>query len=70
MERSGFPWLLFREWSGADFPKQLKRNGQINLVGILPYELFCDLLDCAIRSDDITKEQEQRMLDLRAEKCS
>ncbi|KHD06776.1 hypothetical protein PN36_20925 [Candidatus Thiomargarita nelsonii] len=46
------------------------RNGQINFVGILADELFCDLLDCAVRSNDVTREQEQRMLDLRTEKCS
>jgi len=57
------------DYDEIDFTTKI-RNGQINLVGILPDELFCDLLDCAISSDDITKEQEQRMLDLRAEKCS
>jgi hypothetical protein len=55
---------------GIDFVTKIK-NGQINLVGILPNDIFCDLLDCAVRADDITREQEQRMLDVRAEKkCS
>jgi hypothetical protein len=40
-------------------------------IGILPNDIFCDLLDCAVRAYDITREQEQRMLDVRAEKkCS
>jgi len=56
-------------YDAIDFRTQI-RKGKINLVGKLPDDLFCDLLSCAVRADDITREQEQRMLDILSDKCS
>ncbi len=42
-------------------------HGEISLVGKLPLETFCRLLDCAVRAQDITATQERAMRDLRAE---
>jgi hypothetical protein len=41
-------------------------QGKIALVGKLALNTFCQLLDCAIRAQDITAIQERAMRDLRA----
>lgn len=52
------------DYDARDFSAK-SGKGDITLVGKLPVDTFCQLLDCAVRAQDITMIQERVMRDLR-----
>lgn len=61
-------WVMLNrldDYDARDFDAKIVQN-QITLIGNLPLNVFCQLLDCAVRAQDITRIQERVMRDLRA----
>lgn len=62
-------WVVLNrldDYDARDFAAKTARN-KITFVGKLPVGTFCQLLDCAVRAQDITAIQERAMRDLRAD---
>lgn len=62
-------WVVLNrldDYDARDFDSKVTR-GEITLIGKFPLDTFCQLLDCAVRAQDITRIQERAMRDLRAD---
>lgn len=61
-------WLMlnrFDDYDSRDFDTKVAA-GDVTVVGELPLNTFCQILECAARAQDATAAQERAMRDLRA----